>query len=345
MNRLEPIALDDDRWSWGSCAPVRTELHGTPCVRLESGLATLELESRDAVLEVELAVSSERGFHGLVWRVRDEESFESFFVRPHQVGNPDAVQYTPVSHGISSWQLYHGSGFWAPVSFPLDGWFGIRVTYVGPRAEVQVAGAPTLAADLKRPVTSGRVGLMVGGPAVHVSRFACGPADESMLGAAPRPSTGDPRAVPAWSVSDPFPERLVTGGSLDPEVVTARTWTRLDAEPGGLADLARVNGIHGDANTVLVRATVRAPSARTAAVQLGFSDRAVVYLNGRALYRGDGTYRSRDYRFLGSIGYWDTLFLPLAEGDNELLVAVSEDLGGWGVQARLPDEPDLTFEP
>ena len=45
-----------------------------------------------------------------------------------------------------------------------------------------------------------------------------------------------------------------------------------------------------------------------------------------------------DYRFRGSIGYYDTLFVPLVAGDNDLVIAVSEDFGGWGVQARLaPD--------
>ena len=46
---------------------------------------------------------------------------------------------------------------------------------------------------------------------------------------------------------------------------------------------------------------------------------------------------NRDYRFLGSIGWWDSVFLPLQAGRNELVVAVSEDLGGWGVQARFAD--------
>jgi hypothetical protein len=54
--------------------------------------------------------------------------------------------------------------------------------------------------------------------------------------------------------------------------------------------------------------------------------------------------RSRDYRFLGSIGWYDTIYLPLVAGDNELVVAVSEDLGGWGLQARFPDPSGLTLE-
>ena len=78
-------------------------------------------------------------------------------------------------------------------------------------------------------------------------------------------------------------------------------------------------------------------------LEIGFSDRVVVYLNGRALFRGNDTYRSRDYRFLGSIGFWDALFLPLLEGDNELVVAVSETFGGWGVQARFPDPTGIDF--
>ena len=72
-------------------------------------------------------------------------------------------------------------------------------------------------------------------------------------------------------------------------------------------------------------------------LEIGFSDRATLFLNGRALFRGDETYRSRDYRFLGSVGWWDTVYLPLEAGPNELVIAVSEDFGGWGVQARFSD--------
>lgn len=147
----------------------------------------------------------------------------------------------------------------------------------------------------------------------------------------------------AWSVSDPFPEDAVSGATLDPGLVAARTWTMLVAEASGLANLARVHGVRGNRNTVLARTVLRSERAQTARLELGFSDRAVVYLNGRALSRGDDTYRSHDYRFLGSIGWWDTVYLPLGEDENELVVAVSETFGGWGVQARLPAVEGLVF--
>jgi hypothetical protein len=333
------VAFDAELWNWDGAEPTPAEYRGRPCIRLESSTATLaDIELVDGAIELDLAVTPERGFHGVVWRVRDDENFESFFVRPHQTGNDDAVQYTPVFNGISSWQLYHGPGFWSPVAFPLGDWFTIRVAFGGERAEIFVGDLdePALAAALRGPVVQGRVGLFVGGPAVYVARFAY--SDEvSFRAAPPQPVAPVAGAVPAWLVSDAFPE---TEPPLD---LSGRTWTRLDAEPSGLADLARVNGIRDGRNTVFARATIRSAHAGTRRLDFGFSDRAVVYLNGRALYRGDDTYRSRDYRFLGSIGYWDSLYLPLEEGENELVVAVSEDFGGWGVQARFPDAAGLTL--
>src|SRR5207302_9994415 len=123
----------------------------------------------------------------------------------------------------------------------------------------------------------------------------------------------------------------------DPAVMAARTWSRLEAERSGLVNLAVATGIVDDRNTVFARTTIHAEARRIVPMALGFSDRATVYLNGVALWQGDDTYRSRDYRFLGSIGWYDTVYLPLIEGHNDLIVAVSESFGGWGIQARFGD--------
>ena len=73
-------------------------------------------------------VSGERSFPGIAWRI-GEKAYEAFFIRPHQVGNPDAVQYTPVFNNVFGWQLYHGKGHWAPVDFPIGEWFTLRVAF------------------------------------------------------------------------------------------------------------------------------------------------------------------------------------------------------------------------
>ena len=110
---------------------------GRDCFLVENAFAT-GVEPVDGTIELELAVDPERAFPGVVWRARGE-NYESFFVRPHQVGNPDSIQYTPVFNEVSSWQLHHGDGFGGSVSFPICEWFRIRVVFAGSRADVYVA--------------------------------------------------------------------------------------------------------------------------------------------------------------------------------------------------------------
>jgi hypothetical protein len=298
------------------------------------------VELLDGVVEVDLAVTPERSFHGVTWRAAGAD-FESFFVRPHQVGNPDAVQYTPNPHGISSWQLYHGTGFWGPVAFPIGEWFTIRVVFAGQRAEffLPEPTTPVLAmGELKLAARAGAFGIQVGGPGLHVARLAYSAETPAFLGVLDPQPPPHPGVIGSWQVSDPFGEALVDGATTLPdELVRGRTWTLLQVEPSGLANLGRVNPVTEARNTVLARATIDSPVAAIRPLEIGFSDRATLFLNRRPLFRGDESYRNRDYRFLGSIGWWDTVFLPLDAGRNELVIAVSEDLGGWGVQARFAD--------
>jgi hypothetical protein len=297
------------------------------------------------VVEIDVAVERQRAFHGIVWRAQDHENYESFFVRPHQVGNPDAVQYTPVFHGVSGWQLYHGGGYWAPVAFPVGPWFTIRVVFIGQRAEVFVGDLdhPALAiSELKAPVAEGRIGVLVGGPGLHLSRFAHS-TEPPRLRSRARRSIQVRGVIPAWEISDAFPESALPTGRLTKAGLAQHRWTRLVSEPTGLANLARIGGTDGPRNTVFARAVIRASRTQLRPMDLGFSDRAVVWLNGRPLFRGDDTYRSRDYRFLGSIGWYDTVHLPLERGDNELVIGVSETFGGWGVQARFADLAGIGF--
>jgi hypothetical protein len=234
---LRAVPFQSELWAWGTSEPTPTEYCGRECVRLEQSTSTVAgVAFEDGVVEVELAVPRERGFHGVFWRGRDDENFESFFVRPHQVGNPDAVQYTPVFNGISSWQLYHGPGFWAPAVFPLDDWFRIRVAFAGGRAEVYVGDldepAPAIR-ELKAPVGPGRVGMFAGGPAIHVAGFAYDASgDVAFRAPGPAAVAASEGVVPAWAVSDACPEEaLARGSALDRGLLAARTWTRLPSEP------------------------------------------------------------------------------------------------------------------
>jgi len=114
-------------------------------------------------------------------------------------------------------------------------------------------------------------------------------------------------------------------------------WTRLAGESTGLANLARLQGIHGDTNTVFARVTIQSDADRITKMKFGFSDDVKVFLNDRLIYGGSDVYQSRDYRFLGTLGFYDELYLPLRKGENEVWMAVTEHFGGWGIKAMLED--------
>jgi hypothetical protein len=331
----------------------RVEEHlGRRSLYLEGGLATVaDARFAHGWIEFDLAFASDRGFMGAVWRVQDTKNYEEFYVRPHQSGNPDANQYTPVFNGVSGWQLYHGERYTVPFAYRFHEWTRVKVLFSGAQAEIYIGDMenPVLFVDeLKREVEPGGVGVsaLKGFAPAHFSAFSFAATDFPPLRGRPRePDSAPEGVIPSWWVSDAFRESALAGRrSLGPDDVAARTWTRLPTERSGLANLARVQGVAWGRNTAFARKVVLSDREQVKRLDFGFSDRVRVYLNGRLLFRGDDTARSRDYRFLGSIGYFDALYLPLAQGENEILMAVSEDTGGWGVQAKLEDLAGITFK-
>ena len=82
-------------------------------------------------------------------------------------------------------------------------------------------------------------------------------------------------------------------------------------------------------------------------MNFGFSSRVKVFLNDKLLFSGQDAFRSRDYRFLGTMGFYDDVYLYLNKGKNELWMAVSEDLqfkGGWGYKSKIENRDGINIE-
>jgi len=67
---------------------------------------------------------------------------------------------------------------------------------------------------------------------------------------------------------------------------------------------------------------------------LGYSDDVTVFLNGKPWFSGISGYKSRDPSFVGAVGLYDTVYLPLQKGLNEIFLIVTESFGGWGFMGR-----------
>lgn len=321
---------------------------GRDALVLENGTAWLDgVGLRDGVVEFDLAAPATLGFYGLAFRAQDESNFEHIYVRPFQSGNPDATQYTPVYHGVSGWQIYASPRYSQPITFVPDRWMHVHIAFEGQRAELSVDGQTLVFPALERPLTEGRIGLTAGGAPARFANLVVREGTAAMEGGAgAEPDPVPEGAIGRWRLSTPFAEsRLEVPTPLDPAAWRDLEWTTIEAGVRGIADLARLRERSEEQNTVFAAVTLTADAAGPVRARFGFSDRVVVYLNGRPLYRGADGWRSRDYRFLGTVGLFDELILPLKAGENELALAVSESFGGWGVIVALPEAEGIAVAP
>lgn len=342
----ESMPFGDPRWQIEATEYEVAEYLGQSALRIKGGSALLPLtDIQNGLVEFDIAIKPERGFAGLMFRWQDESNYENFYLRPHQSGNPDANQYQPVINGASAWQLYYGEGYAAPVEYRYNEWIHVRVIYAGSQAEVYIdSDTPVLRIlNLKRTDPGGAIGVSAADfSAVHFANFkytALADAYAFSPVAKPEFAAG---TIESWNVSDPFDEQLLAGKTrLVREHTMGRSWTPLAAEATGITNLAKAAVGTETKNTVFARHVINAARPQTQRLTFGYSDRARVYLNGVLLYRGDNGHLTRDYRFLGTIGLFDSIALPLQGGDNELWIAISEDIGGWGIMGRIDDYEDI----
>jgi glyoxylase-like metal-dependent hydrolase (beta-lactamase superfamily II) len=346
----ESVPFDDERWQIEAEESELVDHLGQAALRIKGGSAVLtDADVKNGLVEFDIAVSEERGFAGLVFRVQDDRNFEHFYIRPHQSGKPDANQYTPVFDDVSGWQLYYGEEYSAPVDYRFDEWMHVKIVYAGSKLAVYIdSDEPVLRVDdLKRDDASGAIGVNSANfSVVHFANFkyaALANAYEFPYRESAATQTPD-GIVTSWLVSDAFDSAVLDGdNSLNSRLRGERTWTELWTEDNGVVNLARVQGLQQGKNTVFAAVALNSDKAQSREMVFGYSDAARVYLNGTLIYKGTNGYQSRDYRYLGTIGLFDSVVLPLEKGDNEVWIAVSESFGGWGVMAEIPDRDGLSL--
>jgi len=336
----EVIEFESDRWESPNMEVVdylgRTAMRGYAVLK--------DVEFENGVIEVDFAVEEDvRGYPGLFFRMQDAGNYEHFYIRPHREPfYPDALQYTPSTNGISSWQLYSGEGFTARTRIEEGTWIPLRIEVSGTQARVFFGNMDTPALeipDLKHGASKGSIGIMSApNQAAYFSDFHYRLDDDLGLEAAPAIEP-PPGVITDWELSDPFPM-----SSIDIEVYPEREllsnleWRRVEPEPQGLVDVARYTGrLGGGPDCVLARTTLHADREGVREIMLGYSDAVSLFLNGELRFFGNSSYQSRDPSFLGIVGWHDSIYLPLAKGDNELLLLLLEGFGGWGFQAKDGD--------
>lgn len=328
------------------------EYQGKKALFLKKGMAyNKDVAMQDGTIEFDIAFSQVRGFTGVTFRMQDTKNYEEFYLRPHQSGNPDANQYTPVYETIASWQLYHGEGYGVPIKYKFNQWFHIKLVISDSQGEVfidDMSKAILAIPMLKRDVKSGMLGIYARGEVgSYFANFTYTPQVNPTLTStfkleAPMP----PHTISEWLVSSPFHEKkLEKLYELTNTQKSTLTWQKLKTETTGTANVASISKFGQENNTVFAKVIINANYDQIKKLHIGFSDKINLYLNDKILYSGHDEFLTRDYRFLGTIGYFDEVYLPLKKGKNELWIAVSETQGGWGLKAKFDDMEGIQLEP
>ena len=143
--------------------------------------------------------------------------------------------------------------------------------------------------------------------------------------------------VREWQVSEPFVAPPGAVLALPDEAAGGR-WHAARPAPDGLLAFDRVVAPPEGARraTTLARTRLTTESPRTVRIDFGFSDDVSVFLNGVLLYSGVNGYSYNFPRRDGLITPDQaSLYLALRPGDNELIFAVIDTFGGWGLMARV----------
>jgi hypothetical protein len=352
------LPLADGQWELEGPATVVERFDGRDTVRMETGTASRKGTSvRDGTIEFDVMLSRRRSFVYVHFRVADDEEREEIYFRPHKSGLPDAVQYAPVFQGQSAWQLCHGPGGTASLAFDPGVWTHVRVVLQDQRAALFVGAGPE-PVMISKLAHAPRVGTIAfgsfvprGTPGSDVpARFSnvSVRADTGGYVFPPEPAEkpAEPGVVRAWSVSRAFKPSETPPDSL-PDAASLGEFQRLEAAASGLVELHRYVRLPAGSRegAAVARVKVLVSEAGRRRIDLGYSDRVTVFLNGRPLYQGEASYSFDRPRREGLIGYDQaSLFLPLEKGENELAVLVSDFFGGWGLMARFADPNGLVVE-
>lgn len=354
------IPFSDKRWTIKSGGHLVEYYKGYEALYLQNGIAYLPDEQfGNGIIEFDIFLSERVSFSGVIFRMADEANYEELYLRSQLSGFPDAYQYTPVFNNNSGWQLYHdqyngnndgfvhfsprdkGVGYNGILHFSFQDWTHVKLVVKGEQAELYLNHSEKPSAfisKLRRGLQAGYVGVESSVGACWFANFTVTKSnDVQLVNKEIIHRTPDPGTIMQWSVSNAFPENVLKDNSLTNKLNTSLRWIKMIAEESGLVNLSLVSAVTDSTNTVIAKLSITSDKNQLKKLDIGYSDRIKIFCNDQILYSGNTGFRTRDYKYLGTIGYFDAVYLPLKKGENTIMLAVSETFGGWGLQAKIVD--------
>ena len=261
LSAQEIIPFDTAHWEINAQGYVLENYHGHDAIYLKQGFATLkDTDFLNGTIEFDIYLTERRSFPGIRFRAYDDSNMESFYFRPHQSGNPDANQATPVMNGLSGWQLYFGPTYSFAYDYNFDAWTHVRIVVNGDRAQIFLddADKPNLSWELKHPQKSGMIAIGGGLAPMHYANFIVDPNKTDLVEANPIIPERVEGLVSEWTISDKFEEEILNDPSNIPQLIKDRSWDHtVKVEENNAANIAAVTTRYGTpGNTVFAKITI-----------------------------------------------------------------------------------------
>jgi len=339
------INVDFSSYNWKTLGSVELKEFDSKlstCISDGTGIAYLDgIDFQNGIIECDLYSPSPKAYLGIVFRLGSLTNFEYIYFQPHTSGKWDAVQYDPIFNGSATWQLYHGKPYQAVANVPTKKWFHVKIEVNDDIAKVFIDNNPnaTLSVKLQHEFVSGGVGVCSYHPANFANLKITKHTASNILKTRTLPSHDDGKYISNWLISEPYDNFnfAIDKPFLNETLITR--WHKVNAEDNYLINLNRYFSKSNSKNTVLAKTILISDKKQSKKLHFGYSDKIRVYLNSKELYRGDnrfiasGKYNDRGY----VIDKQNTIELLLDEGENELIIEISEDKFGWGLIAKVED--------
>lgn len=342
------IPLDTNHWDIQANSYVLEHHRGKEAIYLQNGSIRLkDTPFLNGTIEFDIFLKEAQMFPGVFFR--GDSSFaqsEHWYMRPHLSGKPDANQAAATTNGVTPWQLYFGDKYSFSYEYKFDNWTHVKLVVSGNEAQVYLdhAKSPQLSWNMFHEPKSGGVLIRGGRQAMYIANVIVDQNKTEIIDFTPIKRESIEGLVSEWEISGIFQEKQLENiDSLD-RLINSRIWGRkIQVEEGIAANISRQQVLYkGEKeNTVFAKLSFTSTKDAVKLFHFGYSDRVVAVFNGDLIYRGNNKWRSRDYRYLGTVGLFDAIYLKVKKGENTLLMAVSEDFGGWLITGKFEDESGI----
>lgn len=294
-------------------------------------------EFTSGTIEVDVYAKSARSFAGIIFR-NQKHTMEEVYMRLHKSNQVDAIQYSPTFNNELTWQLY--KEYQAKVSFKKTGWNTLRIEVNNRNADVFVNDEKVLSIDnLRTAHNTGEIGLF----ALFTNRFSNFRyiiKDEVDNSETDDNNLIDSNIISEWQITQAmtYKEKEFHFDNFSKE-----KYTTVTTEKSGLLPISKFieksssgNFEQNNEAFTIASTIVYSDNSQTKLFSFDYSDKIIVYLNGKAIFKGNNAFRSKGVQHTGHIDInANKLYLQLKKGANKIHCVVIDKANGWGLIAKL----------